>query len=348
MFHPIRKTGAFAAWVVQSPFMAMALWRRDFIDARIILEQDGELKYFAIAGRWQRYAVRGVLLLAALVLAVVLSLLGSAVVLHDDKLRLEQSHREIYSALLIGTADADIPEARAMDQDDMFNLARAIRERDLEIRSLVNTATADLASQNQGLKSRLDASGLTARTISLIQSSGAVGGFEPRMAGASHSLVHGRFAEEASMNRELKDIMMALPSRLPVDGTHDITSRFGIRSHPLLKQPKFHAGVDLVPRHDDRVYPTKEGKVVLARVYGNYGNTVIVRHDRSIESLYAHLDRIDVSEGDEVDSSTVLGLVGNTGASTGKHLHFEISVGGFPVDPLRVIQTANYVQQIKD
>ena len=67
-----------------------------------------------------------------------------------------------------------------------------------------------------------------------------------------------------------------------------------------------------------------------------------------METLYAHLASIKVREGQEVDLDTVLGLVGNTGTSTGKHLHFEVSVGGYPVDPLKVINTAQYVQQAKN
>lgn len=347
MTHWIRMVGAASVWTAQSPARLFSLWSREFVDARIILEQRGELKYYDIEARWQRLAVRSVLVLLSLMVIALAVALAFASVLHAGKMRLEQSHREIYGALLMGTSDVSISEVPEINQEDMFNLALVIRERDLEIRSLVGTATENLSSENRSLKSRLDGSGLTAKTISIIQSSGAIGGFSPEVGSASHSLVRGQFAEEASKNRDLKDVLLALPSSMPV-GAHDVTSTFGVRNHPLQRTPKFHAGVDLVPHSDDRVYATRAGKVVLARYNGSYGNTVIVRHNRGIESLYAHLDRIDVAEGDEVDSSTVLGMVGNTGASTGKHLHFEISVGGFPVDPLRVIKTANYVQQIKD
>lgn len=346
MLNTIRKTVSAVARVLCVPAIPIALWRREFVDVRIILEQEGELRYYSVAGRWQCYAVRGALMLAAVVLSVLLFLLAYASVQHGVKVRLQQSHRDIHNALLIGTDDIKTPARREMNDEDMFTLARVIRERDLEVRSLVGIATEGLASENHGLQSRLNASGLTARTITLIQSSGAVGGFGPEPGESRHSLLSGRYAEEASKNREFKEIIMALPSRAPVE-SHDLTSKYGMRSHPLSRQQRFHAGVDLVPHSDDRVYPTKAGKVVLARMNGGYGNTVVVRHDRGIESLYAHLHRMDVNEGDEVDINTVLGLVGNTGASTGKHLHFEISVGGFPVDPLRVIHTANYVQQIK-
>lgn len=86
---------------------------------------------------------------------------------------------------------------------------------------------------------------------------------------------------------------------------------------------------------------------MLARPYNEYGNTVIISHGRGVETLYAHLAAIKVREGQDVDLDTLIGLVGNTGSSTGKHLHFEVSVGGYPVDPLKVINTAQYVQQAK-
>jgi murein DD-endopeptidase MepM/ murein hydrolase activator NlpD len=157
-------------------------------------------------------------------------------------------------------------------------------------------------------------------------------------------LLRGTFLEESAKNRELKEVLLALPSRMPINDFYT-TSHFGVRKHPISGRHRFHAGLDLVPRSDDRVYSVKPGKVILARAHHDYGNTVIVRHERGIETLYAHLASIDVKEGQEVDTLTVLGMVGNTGASTGKHLHFEITVGGYPVDPLKVITTAQHVQQ---
>jgi murein DD-endopeptidase MepM/ murein hydrolase activator NlpD len=106
-------------------------------------------------------------------------------------------------------------------------------------------------------------------------------------------------------------------------------------------------GVDLLSRLSDEVRPAKPGKVILSRPYQDFGNTVIVRHERGIETLYGHLADLRVREGQEVDLNTVIGFVGNTGSSTGKHLHFEVSVGGYPVDPEKVIATANHVQKNK-
>jgi murein DD-endopeptidase MepM/ murein hydrolase activator NlpD len=131
---------------------------------------------------------------------------------------------------------------------------------------------------------------------------------------------------------------------MPLDG-FSLSSPFGLRNHPVTGRPKFHMGVDLLPGSSDAVKPAKAGKIVMAHDYQDYGNTVIIRHDRGIETLYAHLASMNVREGQDVDVDTVIGMVGNTGSSTGKHLHFEISVGGYPVDPLKVIETASYVQK---
>jgi murein DD-endopeptidase MepM/ murein hydrolase activator NlpD len=75
----------------------------------------------------------------------------------------------------------------------------------------------------------------------------------------------------------------------------------------------------------------------------------MIRHLNGVESLYAHLAQLLVKVGDKVTTESQLGYIGNTGdSSTGKHLHFEILVGGYPVNPQKVIRTAQYVQQIKN
>lgn len=323
-------------------------WQRDYRDARIIVEQAGNLHYLSVSGRLQRLMVRGGIVVGGGVLTSLTALMVAALVLHQIRLQEERQHQAIYSALVESFKDAGYTDGEKFSAADMVELARNIRQRDVEIRGLVASATTQLASENSSFKSLLGSSGLTEKAIKIIQGGGEVGGFGPKegdtqVASSAVSLLGTPFMEEAADNRALNDIMQALPAHMPV-ADHRKTSLFGIRKHPLLGSPRLHAGIDLVPHTDDRVFPTKEGRVVLARDYSNYGKTVIVRHDRGIESLYAHLDQINVVEGQEVGLDTLLGMVGNTGTSTGKHLHFEISVGGYPVDPMKVIRTAQYVQ----
>lgn len=328
------------------PGLCVSLWRREFEDARIIVEQSGNLHYLCVTARLQRIMVRGAMVMGGAVSLAVLSLSLTSLALHQGKAQLERNHQEIYSALLGSFADAGLTNGESITKEEMIELARSIRDRDTQIRQLVDSATSNLSAENTSLKSRIHESGLTEQAIKIIQSNSAMGGFTPDARSTLPSVLLGKFSSEAADNLALNEILMALPSRMPVSD-HDLTSMFGIRKHPIHGEPRLHAGIDLVPHSDDRVFPAKPGKVVLARPYAAYGNTVVVRHDRGVESLYAHLDNIAVREGQDVSETTLLGMVGNTGSSTGKHLHFEITVGGYPVDPLKVIKTAQNVQLVK-
>lgn len=331
-------------WISRTPAGLVRLWNREFQDARLILEQNGDLRYLVVSAQLQRWATRAVLAFGLFVLSCVLVLSAAAWHLKAGKTRLEASHKAIYAALIDSTADMTSAEVRDLSDADMLELAQSIRERELEIRKMVSSATDSLSEENQQLHTKLGSSGLTEAAVKVIQSSAATGGYSRDLDAHPDPLLRGAFVEESATNRELKDVLLALPSRMPIND-HYTTSHFGVRKHPISGRPRFHAGLDLVSRSDDRVFSVKPGKVMLARSYNEYGNTVIVRHERGIETLYAHLSSIHVKEGEDVDTTVVLGMVGNTGASTGKHLHFEISVGGYPVDPLKVITTAQNVQQ---
>jgi len=332
------------AWVRQGPRWVMSLWNRPYEDARLILEQNGDLRYLIISARLQRIAARSTVATTVTLMTTLMVLAISTIYLNSSKHQLEESHRAIYAALLTGTSDLDIDGVDSFTNEDMLMLAQAIRERDREIRQIVSSVTSDLSSVNSNLDQHLGSSGLTESAIRVIQNNAAMGGFGRDLDTHPDPLLKGSFSEESARNRALKDVLMALPSQYPVTDYY-VSSGFGIRKHPVSGRPRFHAGIDLVTRTDDRVFPVKSGKVVLARDYNDYGKTIIIRHERGIETLYAHLDKIHVREGQDVELDTLIGMVGNTGMSTGKHLHFEVTVGGYPVDPLKVINTAQNVQQ---
>jgi murein DD-endopeptidase MepM/ murein hydrolase activator NlpD len=209
-------------------------------------------------------------------------------------------------------------------------------------------ATGSLKNENVLLGQRLVATGLTERAIKVIQKERPRGGYSRSQQDEDiSSVMSAGFLENSTTNRALNEVLNALPTRFPI-ADHVLTATFGVRNHPIHGKPRFHAGIDLVSDSSDDVFAAKAGTVVLARPYNDYGNTVIVRHERGVETLYAHLASIAVKEGQQVDLNTLLGVMGNTGASTGKHLHFEVSVGGYPVDPLKVMNTAQYVQQAKN
>lgn len=117
----------------------------------------------------------------------------------------------------------------------------------------------------------------------------------------------------------------------PVDGP--VTSRFGMRAHPILGRVRAHNGVDLRAASGTPVRAAGPGVVTRAEYAGAYGNLVVVSHGERTETRYAHLSGILVQEGAAVLRGGTLGTVGSTGLSTGPHLHFEIRVDGSPVDP---------------
>ena len=97
-----------------------------------------------------------------------------------------------------------------------------------------------------------------------------------------------------------------------------ITSRYGPR------RGRAHQGLDIALKVGDPVYAVFDGKVRLSKALGNYGNLVIIRHNNGLETFYAHLSERSVQSGDWVVAGEQIGLGGNTGRSTGPHLHFEV------------------------
>ena len=321
--------------------LVLGLWHREYHDSRIILEQQGDLKYLVIPAKLQRTVVRASMVTLGSLLTVAVVMTTTAAWLQTRKLMLEHSHRQIFAALQSSGINPEL-QSNEYSQEDMLEMARAIRERDMQIRQYVGDWTETLAARNNELRTMISSSGLNGKVISIIQRSQPVGGFSDNF--KDNPLLGGNFAKETAANKELRSVLEALPSQMPLD-EFSITSDFGIRNHPVLKKPTLHAGIDLTSSTSDIVKSVKPGKVLVAGFHGNMGNTVLVRHERGVETLYGHLDRIFVKPGEDVTEGKPLGTVGNTGQSTGKHLHFEVLVGSYQVDPHKVIQTAQYVRQ---
>ena len=117
----------------------------------------------------------------------------------------------------------------------------------------------------------------------------------------------------------------------PADG--EKTSGFGPRVHPIFGTVRQHNGIDLGGDTGDRVRAARSGEVILAGERGGFGNTIVIYHGLGYSTLYGHLSRIEVSEGQNVESGDRIGAIGSTGWSTGPHLHFELRIDGKAVDP---------------
>jgi len=127
----------------------------------------------------------------------------------------------------------------------------------------------------------------------------------------------------------------AVVLRRPADGV--LLAGFGIRVHPLLNVTKMHTGIDFHGAVGDPIRASAPGEVVEAAYKGQSGNFVRIRHGDGIETTYAHLVRFLVKEGDCVEARARIGDIGNTGLTTGPHLHFEVLRNGEAIDPLLVL-----------
>ena len=126
--------------------------------------------------------------------------------------------------------------------------------------------------------------------------------------------------------------------KLPLEKS-TLTSDYGMRESPISGKWKFHEGIDMAASEGSPVFSCKGGFVEKTVNNDNiYGNFIVIKHDEGISSLYAHLKEIYVKKGDKVLSGEKIGSVGNTGMSTGPHLHFEIMKGKNKVDPKNFIK----------
>jgi murein DD-endopeptidase MepM/ murein hydrolase activator NlpD len=126
---------------------------------------------------------------------------------------------------------------------------------------------------------------------------------------------------------------VSVPSRMPLEGAQ-LTSGFGMRTHPVLGGRRAHAGIDLAAPTGTPVYATADGVVSRADWYSSYGLYISVEHGASMQTRFAHLSRLAVAAGDNVKKGDLIGYVGSTGRSTGPHLHYEVRVDGLAVNPI--------------
>jgi len=124
----------------------------------------------------------------------------------------------------------------------------------------------------------------------------------------------------------------SVPGIRPIDGP--ITSEFGMRVHPIRRATLFHAGVDISASPGTKVLATGDGIVSFAGWDGGYGQKVSILHGYGFKTTYAHLSKALVREGQRIRRGDIIALTGNSGLSTGPHLHYEVQKNGVSVNPM--------------
>ncbi|TVQ99436.1 MAG: M23 family metallopeptidase [Desulfovibrionales bacterium] len=135
--------------------------------------------------------------------------------------------------------------------------------------------------------------------------------------------------------RDNRGFFASTPSIWPAEGW--VTSEFGYRRSPFTDRREMHRGLDIAGPIGTPIYSTATGTVLSAGKEGAYGKVVTIDHGGGIVTLYAHMHRIIVTVDQEVSRGELIGYMGNTGRTTGPHLHYEVRLNGIPVDPMRYI-----------
>ena len=144
------------------------------------------------------------------------------------------------------------------------------------------------------------------------------------------------FDEVTKMAKNKEQMLACIPAITPIsnkDLKHE-PSGFGMRMHPIYKYEKFHAGMDFTADIGTKIYATGDGIVATAEYGSGYGNNVVVNHGYGYETLYGHMAKILVRAGQKVKRGELIGYVGNTGLSSGPHVHYEVHKNGDPVNPV--------------
>ncbi|MCS6760215.1 MAG: M23 family metallopeptidase, partial [Candidatus Devosia euplotis] len=130
-------------------------------------------------------------------------------------------------------------------------------------------------------------------------------------------------------------LLSATPSRAPTHGY--VTSGYGMRVDPFTGLPQFHSGIGFSAQMGAKVAATADSVVIFAGRKGAYGNVVEIEHETGFVTKFAHLSEINVSTGDKARRGQTIGAVGNTGRSTGPHLHYEVRLRGIAQNPQRFL-----------
>ncbi len=134
---------------------------------------------------------------------------------------------------------------------------------------------------------------------------------------------------------EQRNLLAATPAIRPTDGW--ISSTFGYRTSPFTGLREFHKGLDIATREGTPILATADGVVTFAGTKGLMGKLIVIDHGHGMVTRYAHIHKMLKKGGDAVKKGDTIALVGNTGRSTGSHLHYEVHLNGIPVNPAKYI-----------
>ncbi|MBW2604192.1 MAG: M23 family metallopeptidase [Deltaproteobacteria bacterium] len=132
-----------------------------------------------------------------------------------------------------------------------------------------------------------------------------------------------------------RNLLSSTPSIRPTEGW--LSSGFGYRISPFTGLREFHKGLDIAGRKGTEIIATADGVVTFVGRNGSYGKMIKINHGHGIITRYGHIQKLLKKRGEAVKRGDVIALMGNTGRTTGPHLHYEVMLNGLPVNPKKYI-----------
>ena len=146
-----------------------------------------------------------------------------------------------------------------------------------------------------------------------------------------------QFTSEFDYLIVLEKMVNLMPLSRPMKNYY-VSSGFGFRTDPITRRIAAHRGLDFVGVKNAKIISPSRGKVILAGQFSNYGNAVVIDHGFGITTRYGHLSAVKVKEGQIVNKGDIIALQGNTGRSTGSHLHYEVRYKNIPLNPKKFLE----------
>jgi murein DD-endopeptidase MepM/ murein hydrolase activator NlpD len=331
------------------------LWNHDFKDSRIIFEREDELQYYYITANVQKKTARvGIMLVLSIATMFFLLIVINAFhmlrysELEHNKFKTDAMNRKAMQALA-DVMHQDTIDVASLNQEELLAEARRQKQNQKNVLLLVDFAQREMNKANYLLTKTLNSVGVSKGHVDKLMSRadkslGGQGGLDrtldidPPDAKSKNALI-----KEIQLNEQIKSIYKAIPVSKPINNS-GVSSNFGVRVHPLTGKLSFHDGVDFIPHNDTMAKSTAAGVVDVGYSNLGYGNVVTVHHAFGFKTLYGHLSKILVKPGQKIEAGTVVGIVGNTGSSTGTHLHYEIAIDNDKLNPLLAMELAKNVQ----
>ncbi len=151
-----------------------------------------------------------------------------------------------------------------------------------------------------------------------------------------------KFSSEIDYLMVLERLVTVMPFSKPMKNYY-ISSGFGARTDPITRRKAVHKGLDFVGTTKEKIISPSDGKIVLAGKFSDYGNAIVIDHGFGVTTRYGHLYEVMVKEGQMVKRGDIIAVQGNTGRSTGPHLHYEVRYKNAPLNPRRFLEAGEFI-----